>query len=127
MLKYSRQRELIERTVKGSGSHLSASEIYDALHPVNPALSLGTVYRNLTLLSNKKVIRKLHMPDGSDRFDGSTHEHAHVVCDICGKVEDVTVSFGPELADMVLTETGFVMAGSQILITGSCESCREEI
>ena len=126
MLKYSRQRELIERAVKTSGSHPSAGEVYDSLHSQYPNLSLGTVYRNLTLLSNKSKIRKLHMPDGSDRFDGSTHDHAHALCENCGNVIDISVSFGPGLADMVLEETGFIMTGSQILIIGFCNSCKNK-
>jgi Fur family peroxide stress response transcriptional regulator len=125
-MKYSKQRELIERAVIDGGSHPSAGEVYDALHPRYPSLSLGTVYRNLTLLSNNGVIRKLHMPDGSDRFDGSVRDHAHAICTRCGKVKDVEAAFGPGLAETVLTETGFVMTGSQILITGLCESCAKK-
>ena len=125
MLKYSRQRELIEQTVKANSSHPTAGDIYDSLHPFYPNLSLGTVYRNLTLLSDKKIIRKLHMPDGSDRFDGSTRDHAHVVCDHCGSIKDIDISFGPDLADMVLMKTGFIVKGYQVLITGYCEACAD--
>ncbi|MDR1560633.1 MAG: transcriptional repressor [Clostridiales bacterium] len=120
MLKYSKQRELIEQAVVSGRAHPSASEVYNSLRPLCPNLSLGTVYRNLTLLSEKGVIQKLHMPDGSDRFDGSTHNHAHALCVSCGKVQDVGALFEPELA-----ETGFVMTGSQLVITGFCESCAE--
>jgi len=124
MLKYSKQREIIEKTVKSSVSHPTAGEVYDYLHPSYPNLSLGTVYRNLTLLSETGVIRKLHMPDGSDRFDGMTDDHAHLVCIRCGAVQDIGVSMEPGLADFVFEKAGFVMAGSQLLITGICETCR---
>jgi len=126
MMKYSKQREIIEKTVKANGKHLSAGEVYDYLRPHYPNLSLGTVYRNLTLLSNNGVIRKLNMPDGSDRFDGLTYDHAHAVCEICGKVMDIDAPLCPGLADSVQAETGFVMTGGQLLITGFCESCAEK-
>ena len=125
MLKYSKQREIIEKTVKSYVPHPSAGEVYDYLHPLYPNLSLGTVYRNLTLLSEKGVIRKLHMPDGSDRFDGVTADHAHVVCGRCGKVMDIETPPASGLEDLVLEKTGYVMTGTQLLITGICQTCRE--
>ena len=125
MLKYSKQREIIEKTVKSSVSHPSAGQVYDYLHPEYPNLSLGTVYRNLTLLSETGAIRKLHMPDGSDRFDGATDEHAHAVCICCGIIKDIETTLDPGFAELVLKETNFVMTGSQLLITGICETCRE--
>ncbi|MDR2649630.1 MAG: transcriptional repressor [Clostridiales bacterium] len=126
MLKYSKQREIIELAVISSKTHPSAIEVYNLLHPLYPNLSLGTVYRNLTLLTGKGVIRKLHMPDGSDHFDGSTHDHSHALCLRCGKIEDISASFGSEFANMVQKETGFAMTGSQLIITGFCESCLEK-
>jgi len=125
MLKYSKQREIIERTVKSCGSHPSAREVYDCLHPVYPNLSLGTVYRNLTLLSQTGAIQRLFMPDGFDRFDGLTSEHAHVVCERCGRVADLDAASEPGLADCVLEKTGYVMTGRQLIITGICKFCRE--
>jgi len=65
------------------------------------------------------------MPDGSDRFDGSLNEHAHVVCTHCGTVKDIDVSLEPDFADMVFEQTGYIMISSQLLIIGICESCIE--
>ena len=48
-MKYSRQRELILNEVIDSKGHPTADEVYDGLKKTNPSLSLGTVYRNLTL------------------------------------------------------------------------------
>ena len=48
--RYSRQREMIYRAVVGSKEHPTAEMVYQWLKPANPNLSLGTVYRNLSLL-----------------------------------------------------------------------------
>jgi len=126
VLKYSKQREIIENTVKSCVSHPSAGQVYDYLHPMYPNLSLGTVYRNLTLLSETGAIRKLHMPDGSDRFDGADGEHAHAVCTRCGMIKDIDASLEPGFADSVFEKAGFVMTGSQLLITGICGTCMQK-
>ena len=123
MLKFSKQREIIEQAVKSFETHPSAGEVYDFLRPLYPHLSLGTVYRNLTLLSETGAIRKLHMPDGRDRFDGAADNHAHVVCARCGRVMDIDAPPMPGLAALVSEKTGFSMTGSQLLVTGVCGPC----
>ena len=49
--RYSRQRELIYQCLLHTNQHPTAEMIYSWLKPENPNLSLGTVYRNLNLLS----------------------------------------------------------------------------
>ena len=44
---YSRKREAILNTVRGTTLHPSAEWVYHELKPSYPDLSLGTVYRNL--------------------------------------------------------------------------------
>lgn len=55
----------------------------------NPKLSLGTVYRNLKLLSEAGEIQRLSCGDGIDRFDATVAPHCHFLCDKCGSVQDV--------------------------------------
>lgn len=51
-LKRSRQREMIKSFLMGRKDHPTADVIYSNLKQQDPNLSLGTVYRNLTLLSD---------------------------------------------------------------------------
>ena len=50
-MRYSRQRELILKTVADCKDHPTADDVYTRLRPVMPNLSLGTVYRNLNQLA----------------------------------------------------------------------------
>ena len=49
-MRYSKQREMIYEYLLSTGEHPSAEIIYEELKKTIPALSLGTVYRNLTVL-----------------------------------------------------------------------------
>ena len=49
-MRYSKQRELVLRTVEQLCDHPTAEEIYDTAAKECPGLSLGTVYRNLNSL-----------------------------------------------------------------------------
>lgn len=68
--KYSRQRELIYKTVMENKVHPTAEFVYNYLKKDNPQLSLGTVYRNLQQLSDNGEINRLSIPNQPDRFDG---------------------------------------------------------
>ena len=78
-MKFSRQREIILRHVKNFPVHPTADQVYTALKKENPNLSLGTVYRNLNQLSDAGMLKKIHIADGSDRFDGRTDPHFHMI------------------------------------------------
>ena len=56
--RYSRQRELIYQALRDTKEHPTADMIYQALRPEHPTLSLGTVYRNLNVLSSDgRIVR----------------------------------------------------------------------
>lgn len=88
-LKYSRQRESIKEFLMGRTDHPTADTIYDNVRLVYPNISLGTVYRNLSLLSDIGEIQKLPSFGGVDRFDGRTDPHCHFMCTSCGQVSDI--------------------------------------
>ena len=64
---FSKQREEIKQAVLKSEQHLTAEEIYNIVKQKNEKISLATVYRNLNLLSDLGIIRKIYLPNGSVR------------------------------------------------------------
>ena len=51
-IKYSKQREEIKHYLSMRKDHPTADQIYAAMREKLPNISLGTVYRNLTMLSD---------------------------------------------------------------------------
>lgn len=80
--RYSRQRELIYQCLLHTDQHPTAEMIYSWLKPENPNLSLGTVYRNLNLLSEEGII--VRMPFPVERYDAVKEPHPHFRCRKCG-------------------------------------------
>lgn len=118
--RYSRQRELIYRALRETREHPTAEMIYQALKPKNPSLSLGTVYRNLRLLSEEgRVIR---MPFPVERYDADTSPHPHFVCTCCGRVRDLNLPYDPQL-DRLAAQTGCQVSGHTITFSGVCPQC----
>ncbi|MEL7609703.1 MAG: transcriptional repressor [Bacillota bacterium] len=122
---YSKQRESILQAVLASGLHPTADDVYVSLKPRDPNLSLGTVYRNLNYLESIGKIKKISLADHPDRFDGSLHEHQHMMCSGCGKVVDVDARF-PGGAPHIQPPKGWIPEGYSLLFYGKCACCADQ-
>ncbi len=122
-LKYSRQREAIKQYLEQSYEHPTADMVYFHVRNEFPSISLGTVYRNLNLLTDIGRAIKITMPDGSDRFDGRVHPHNHFLCSDCGCVSDIQLH--PHVSAEDLARVGFHgrVESSSTMFFGKCKSC----
>ena len=88
-LKRSKQRECIKAFLATRTDHPTADTIYMNIRQEFPNISLGTVYRNLALLSDLGEIMKITTDGGADRFDGNATRHHHFICTKCHRVMDL--------------------------------------
>ena len=80
MLKHSRQRESIRNFLMQRCDHPTAETVYLGIKEDFPNISLGTVYRNLSLLAELGEILKISVGNGPDRFDANLKPHYHFFC-----------------------------------------------
>lgn len=120
------QRRVIIEELRKLTCHPTADELYDIVRKRLPRISLGTVYRNLELLSENGNILKLQVSGLQKRFDGCTDRHYHLRCDICGAVEDIELSSLKEIERRLkkIINTNSVKDYSLEFI-GYCAKCRE--
>lgn len=124
-MKYSKQRELVLKIVQENMVHPTADYIYGILKKELPNISLATVYRNLNLLADSGVIKKIEGLDGVAHFDYDTHNHYHFICSKCNKVYDVPYKIVPETAEKILATTGLLVESYEISFKGICQDCRK--
>lgn len=125
MKKYSRQREEIKNAIMENRVHPTADEVYSYVRKINPNISLGTVYRNLNKLSEHGIIRKIEIPNSSDRFDGTMSPHYHIICTECGGVHDVELDILNDLEKQVETLTGAKLSAHNLILYGICKNCQK--
>ncbi|HEY3315794.1 MAG TPA: transcriptional repressor [Bacillota bacterium] len=124
----TKQRQVILEELRKVKSHPTADEVYEMVKKKLPRISLGTVYRNLELLSDAGEIQTLELAGTQKRFDGEPATHYHVRCLNCGKVEDLDFSLD-ELEGMeekVRRETGYEVFGYRLKFLGLCPKCQKE-
>lgn len=96
-LKYSRQRESIKQFLSETREHPTADTVYLHVKEEYPNISLGTVYRNLNLLTEIGEAIKISAPDGADRFDGFVEPHNHFFCKECRQVLDLDLDISENI------------------------------
>ena len=125
MKNYSRQREEIIKVIKSSYNHPTAEEVYMTVKAKDPAVSRSTVYRNLGLLVDNQMIKRISMKVGPDRYDYIRFQHNHVMCVKCGKVVDFKYSFEYEEIEKTIKEqTGIEISKDGIVFEGICDLCK---
>ncbi len=123
MLKYSRQREAIKNFLLQRYDHPTAETVYTNMKEDFPNISLGTVYRNLSLLAELGEIQKLSTGFGPDRFDGNTAPHYHFICNSCGCVLDLEVGGLDHINILAGQDFDGEIEGHQVYFYGKCPNC----
>ena len=126
MEKYSKQREEIFNCIKSTKTHPTAEEVYKFLKDRNPNISRGTVYRNLNLLVEKGLVKKISNSNMPDRFDYISKPHSHAVCKLCGKVFDFNFDLDVEkFSKSIKEQTDLEIFTNEFTIYGICKNCQQ--
>ena len=119
------QKELVKNAVFELKSHITADGVYEFIKKEHPTIGKGTVYRNLGILAEQGVIRKLEIPDGPDCFDYVPEKHHHVKCVKCGKLFDVDIMEMPDFLNSVKNTNGVKILDYDIYFKGICPACEK--
>lgn len=124
-LRITKQRRIILEELRRSKSHPTADELYEKVRCRLPRISLGTVYRNLELLSRGGLIGKIENTGVKMRFDSVVEPHYHIHCRHCGRVSDLKLADPPDLAGLIENSDGFRVTGYRLNFTGVCPRCQQ--
>ena len=123
MAKYSRQRECILKNLQSRRDHPTADMVYESVQVEEPNISLGTVYRNLSFLTENGQILKISTGIGPDHFDGFTEAHNQFVCRKCGRVLDLDYVADEKIIAYASKNFNGEIKGYDLQFYGTCEDC----
>ena len=124
----TRQRRVITDELRKMNSHPTADQVYDAVKPILPRISLGTVYRNLEILSGMGLVKKLDFGGTQKRFDGNCAIHYHICCVRCNRIDDIPEENVTEIECIPINIQGYNIRGYKVIgvrvhFIGICEEC----
>lgn len=123
---FSAKREAIYKLLVSAKNHPTAEWVYESLKPEIPDLSLGTVYRNISVFREMGLIKSIGIFNGQERFDADMSQHSHFICMECFKILDVPS--GKKFVDgniysFVEKECNVTIKSHNIIFYGICCMC----
>lgn len=125
--RYSKQRECILEVLRGTTTHPTANWVYDNVRQEIPNISLGTVYRNLSVLCEDGMVIKLDVGDGTERYDANSKPHYHLYCKTCGCVCDLYMQYEERLDKRAEEENDCRIDYHNLLFCGVCAECTKQL
>lgn len=125
-LRMTNQREMILRELNKSKEHLTADQLYERVRKSMPRISLATVYRNLEILSEAGIIRKLEVSGRQKRFDSDVEEHDHIYCICCHRIENLLIDKSGMKVPRLDTVKGYTITGCRLEVSGLCPRCQQK-
>ena len=127
-------RQTILNVLSKSKEHLSAEDIYLAVHRVYPGVGLATVYRTLELLTQMGLVFRFDFGDGKSRYElaegPNTNRHYHLVCTCCGRIishselVDEEIKVLKQIEQTISKKYNFKISSHQIHFLGLCDKCK---
>ncbi|MBW3658593.1 MAG: transcriptional repressor [Actinobacteria bacterium] len=125
--RYTAGRRQLAEVLAGAGRPLAIPE----LRAAGVDQSQSSVYRNLAILEQCGVVRRLASSDDTARFELAedlTGHHHHLVCSDCGTIEDIALSPAVESAlaaavDEARSRHDFSADAHRFELVGSCADC----
>ncbi len=120
----TQQRQVILRELLKLSIHPTAATLYEIVKQYLPKISLGTVYRNLDVLSQMGMVKKMEISGIETRYDGNPLQHYHIHCIKCCRLDDVK-----DLPDRIIKEdikslSGYDVYSFMLEFSGICPDCK---
>ena len=122
--KRSRQREAILEVVRSTKCHPTADWVYAEVRKQIPNISLGTVYRNLSMLAENGTIQKLNIGTSVEHFDGNPSSHYHVCCNECGRIDDIEAEPLEHINQWATERFNGEIHEHYTMFIGKCSKCK---
>lgn len=126
-LRSTQQRRCLLMSIFKTNEHFTAEQLLDRLKMECCEASRSTVYRTLSLLVEAGLLREIHLGAGQIHYDPNFNQnpdHAHLVCEKCGKVVEFDADDLTRRMGKLATEYNYKMLSHMIKIEGICKNCQ---
>lgn len=122
----TRPRQAVWRALAESGDHLTAEQLAERVAAIDPEVNLASVYRSLALFEELDLVRQSHLgEDPAGRWEiAHPDEHFHLVCRRCGSIDHHVGTLVASVREHLSGDHGFQAEQVELIVTGTCASCR---
>jgi Fur family peroxide stress response transcriptional regulator len=121
-IKVTPQRLAIVEELDGH-VHMSIEELYEAIKKKFPSISLATVYKNINAMMEQGFIEEVKVPGQKSKYELAKSPHSHIVCEACGKVEDIDLDL-ENVTRTAANVSHYEIKAKSLVLTGRCPACK---
>ena len=120
------QRDLIAGVLEAADGPLGAQELLEAVALRDAGIGRATVFRTLQSLQDAGVVQHVPLPgdQGGYLLCPTSGHHHHLVCQRCGRVEDLLEEEVALFVGAVARDHGFDIDHTGLELSGHCSGCR---
>ena len=122
-LKQTRARQAILTIFSQENRPLDVPEILNLLKKQHVSVDQATVYRILEIFLQKRIIERFEFQEGKFRYELSGTEHHHLICEECGRIDDISDCSVSTLEKEIFERKGFTTKHHSLEFFGICQSC----
>lgn len=123
------QRRAVLHYLIDHHTHPQVETIYQDLKQTDDSIAMATVYNTLRMLVDDGLVLELDNGSGAARYDYFGHPHYHVICDQCGKIEDVAdprfAAAVKQIDTLTREKTGYLITRTDVEVHGTCPECQK--
>lgn len=118
------QRQIVYEAIDLLG-HSTSDELIEYLGQMNCQVSLATIYRNLTILMEDGLVKKLKL-GSSDVYETVKNKHYHFQCKCCKKITDIPIDgmVNIEIPKQIMDNS---IEDYDLVLFGTCQNCKNNI
>jgi Fur family ferric uptake transcriptional regulator len=127
-VRWTTQRQVIVETFLGAGGHLTVEDLHRRVRDIDRTVSAATVYRTVNMLEKIGMAHRRDFGSGSASFESALNRehHDHLVCTICGRIQEFHQGRIELLQEEVARSYGFRLSHHRLELYGVCSACQRE-
>ena len=108
-LRYTKQRQAVWDEIQNSQEHRDAEDIYMSIRNNGVNVSRATVYRTIDVLVKNRMVRKMDVGDGRNRYELRLDDahHDHMICLETGKIVEFYNEELEDIQEKIVEENGY--------------------
>jgi Fur family peroxide stress response transcriptional regulator len=110
-------------SIVGSMGHISIEDLYSMIRKDFNSISIATLYKNINYMAEVNILKELKIPNSKSKYEIVKHEHSHMLCKKCYRVEDLELSLHTVMEDASI-KSGYLFDDNTLVLSGVCPKCQ---
>lgn len=123
-LKITQARVSLLEIIEKENKPLDAQFLIDSLKS-SSQVDKVTIFRILNVLTEHGILRRLEFGEGKARYELNTEDHHHLICQNCGKIEDISDCNIGALEKEIKHKKHFLVKLHTLEFFGFCKDCQK--